>query len=68
MFGTRRARTQLFQHDSRLAECRLAQLVHGVFISSILGLATGDGHPSSYTGAMQEVIVAQLRPFERRKP
>jgi hypothetical protein len=43
-------------------------IVYGVFISLILGLAAGDGDPSSYRSAMREVIVAQLRPFEWRKP
>jgi AcrR family transcriptional regulator len=60
------------QHSGDPADAPAAALagsiVYGVFISLILGLAAGEGDPSSYPTAMREVIAAQLRPFERRKP
>ena len=60
------------QHSGDPADAPAAALagsiVYGVFISLTLGLAAGDGDPASYASALREVIVAQLRPFERRKP
>lgn len=60
------------QHSGDAAGAPAAALagsiVYGVFVSLILGLAAGEGDPSSYPTAMRKVIEAQMGPFERRTP